>query len=33
MERHVKRDNDQEFFLPPSRVVPRGGGRALEGVR
>ena len=25
-ERRVRRDNDQSFFLPPSRVVPRGGG-------
>lgn len=26
MERRVKRDNDQEFWLPPSKTVARGGG-------
>lgn len=26
MERRVKRDNDQEFWLPPSKIVAPGGG-------
>lgn len=34
MERNMKRNNDQEMFLPPSEAVPRGGGgRLFEGVR
>lgn len=33
-ERRLKRDNNQEFFIPPSRTIPRGGGsRVFEGVR
>ncbi len=26
MERRVKRQNDQEYWLPPSKIVQRGGG-------
>ena len=26
MERRIKRENDQEFFIPPSSVVATGGG-------
>ncbi|MEL6204129.1 MAG: hypothetical protein AAFR47_02290 [Pseudomonadota bacterium] len=34
MEKRMRRQNDQEFFLPPSRAIPRGGGdRVFEGVR
>lgn len=34
MERNLKRENDQEFVIPPSRRIPRGGGTRLgEGVR
>jgi len=25
MERRLKKEEDQEFFLPPSSVIPRGG--------
>ena len=33
-ERRLKRQNNQEFFIPPSRTIPRGGGsRLFEGVR
>lgn len=34
MEQGVKRTHGQNYYLPPSRTVPRGGGtRPLEGVR
>lgn len=34
MESRIKRDNDQKFFIPPSSVIPYGGGsRMFEGVR
>lgn len=34
MERRVERDQGQSFIMPPSRAIPRGGGRrAFEGVR
>ena len=26
MEKRIKRENDQEFWLPPSSVVSVGGG-------
>lgn len=33
-ERRLKRENNQQFFIPPSRTIPRGGGnRLFEGVR
>lgn len=34
MENRIMRENDQKFFVPPSRKIPRGGGSKLfEGVR
>lgn len=34
MERRMKRENNQEFLIPPSQAIPRGGGdRLFEGVR
>lgn len=34
MEKRIKDENAQTFFLPPSKAIPRGGGgRILEGVR
>ena len=34
MENRIMRENDQKFFVPPSREIPRGGGSKLfEGVR
>ncbi len=34
MERRIKKEQGQEFLLPPSRSIPRGGGnRLLESVR
>ena len=34
LEQRIMRDNNQTFFLPPSRAVPYGGGgRVFEGVR
>lgn len=34
MERGVKSDQGSKFFIPPSKVIPRGGGnRVFEGVR
>jgi len=26
MERRVQRENHQTYLLPPSQVIPRGGG-------
>ena len=34
LERRIMTENDQEFFIRPSRAIPRGGGdRLFEGVR
>ena len=34
MEARIARENDQRFYLPPSSVIPYGGGdRVLEAVR
>lgn len=34
MERNMKKENNQEFIVPPSRRIPRGGGNEVfEGVR
>lgn len=34
MERLIERENKQRFLVPPSSVIPQGGGsRILEGVR
>ena len=34
MENRIMRENDQKFFVPPSKKIPRGGGSKLfEGVR
>ena len=34
MERRIERENKQTFIIPPSQVIPRGGGtRLFEGVR
>ena len=34
MERRIMKENNQQYYLPPSRAVPYGGGnRILEGVR
>lgn len=33
-ERRIEREQGQEFLIPPSRTIPRGGGdRIFEGVR
>lgn len=34
MERNIRKENNQTFIVPPSSVIPRGGGsRVLESVR
>lgn len=34
LEARIKRENDQQFFLPPSQEIPYGGGdQFMEGVR
>jgi hypothetical protein len=34
MERNLRDDQNQRFFIPPSRTIPRGGGDDIfEGVR
>lgn len=34
LEARIQRENDQQFFLPPSQEIPYGGGdQILEGVR
>lgn len=34
VERRMRRENNQEFIVPPSRAIPRGGGRRIfEGIR
>lgn len=32
-EQRLKRQSGQKFLIPPSQTIPRGGGRAFEGVR
>lgn len=32
-ERRVERENQQQFFMKPSSVIPRGGGRPFEALR
>ena len=34
LEQRIMTENDQRFFMPPSRAIPYGGGdRLFEGVR
>jgi hypothetical protein len=34
MERRIRKENRQEFLIPPSSAIPTGGGgRLFEGVR
>lgn len=34
LESRLKRENDQKFLVPPSKLIPRGGGdRLLEAIR
>jgi len=34
LEQRIMTENDQRFYMPPSREIPYGGGNKLfEGVR